>query len=423
MEVKSGTLILDNGHDFNRVLCTAFGVCREDVPWNDTKVYINKLLNMGALGFRTLMNVAWGPAHQAEHGFCFSWNGSIYPLQSQDRSKLNTELFARIEKVLQYLKDRNGFLEFGLLDPSCAIVGLAPWYCTWDSGWQMLVDKIGELYAKYGNIIPETGNEPVKTNAFPRDQIKDFHVLLVDKLNQAGCNVVGVEISNGVGIPELAYDSNANVLFYKTVRTNSDYVIHQTWEELKTLQAKHKNHVIWGNEPPRKNYGGWSGDETHNDWLRWVAYMHVVTGTLFLHHGLSNNHEMPDNPKPFWGCMPSDFMNIIEPMNELMKKMHTPPAGPKARDKYYFGPDNSNIKNMVNGMAYGARRNRMYIIANRADQLTVTFNKKQRYHILNPVNGTFESPQVIPAGDHTFTNKKDRIFFFREFVDQVIEPA
>jgi hypothetical protein len=324
-------------------------------------------------------------------------------------------------------------------------VGLAPWYCTWDSGWQMLVDKIGELYAKYGNLILETGNEPVKTNAFPRDQIKDFHVLLVEKLNQAGCNVVGVEISNGVGIPELAYDSNANVLFYKTVRTNSEYVIHQTWEELKNLRFKHPNHVIYSNEPPRKNYGGWSGDETHNDWLRWVAHMHVITGSLYLHHGLSNNHEMPNNPKPFWGCMPSDFMNIIEPINALMEKLHTPPAGPKT-DKYFFGPNNANIKNTVGGEAYGATRKRMTLIACRADLLQVTFNKKQRYQILNPYNGTFESPEVIPAGDHVFSqavrvrsfvcdrylcsfncrvfiNQKNRVFFFREMVDDVVEPA
>lgn len=411
-------LIKPDGHEFNEVLCTMFAVCREELPWNDVKQYIDTMFSHGIRGFRALLNVAWGPTHTAEHGFCWAWGGSVYPKSAQDRSVLNEPLMQRIDQVLNYLNQKNGYLQLDILDPSPYGIGVASdWYTAKDDGWRMLIERLAVMYHQYGNMIIGTGNEPAKCHPNPAP-VRDHQKWLVQEMRAKGIKVIIAEISPGVGIPELISDPDIPILAIKTSRNRNTTCLVNTWSELKSLRFGHPNKIFWGSEPPRRNYGGWTTDED-KERLRAVMWIYGAAGVLYTHHGLSQNHELPDNTYPLWGCTEEDWIDIIAPWNIFFKKFGRPPAGPNKRTQYYCSPDNSIVLSS-SGHIYCGVRNNQRIIACFSSYLTVKFSDDGRIVAFNPVTGKhIGTPTQVEAGEEIeLLAPENRMYFYRRGIDE-----
>jgi hypothetical protein len=148
-------------------------------------------------------------------------------------------------------------------------------------------------------------------------------------------------------------------------------------------------------------------------------WIYGAAGVLYTHHGLSQNHELPDNPYPLWGCTEDDWIEIIAPWNKFFKKFGRPPAGPNKRIQYYLGPDNSIVMGS-DGYVYCGVRNYQRIITCFSDYLNVKFFYDGRIIAYNFVTGKYiGTPTEVKSGEEVeLLAPKNRMYFYRRGIDE-----
>ena len=379
---QGSNLVTPEGDHFSGLMPTAFLLCSPNYPLSFTKGYIDRMKSAGAAGFRAAINVYWGPNHQGEHGGnTIFWNNE-------------TELINRINDVLSFLEDRGMYLILEILDSSLHIAIGENRYYDQSLEWERLFSAFAMFNHLHPNLIVGTGNEPSK--GLNKQKVTAFQFWAVDKLKKLAAAqgdqiLIAAEINEGTGIPALAGNPKVDILGFKSSRIENEMVLHETYNQLTGLKHNFPEKVIWGQEPPRRNYpnfGSWCSDDAIL-WLIKIAYLHL--GSLYTPHGLGHGQEEQrpeENGFFFWGVGGGDPVNYWQAYNYLMRIIRRPPAGKKSRCFFDFDP--SMIFYSGNGLGFVSSDFKDWIIISNENQIKVSIEDAGRFMILDLKTGGVE---------------------------------
>lgn len=423
----NGVLKDNRGDHFQGLIPTAFLLCSPEKDWEYVKQYIDDKYNKGAQGFRAVWNCFWGPDSSGSHG-----GNTVYWLNKP-------ALIERTRKVLDYLSSKKMYLFLEMLDSSL-IISIGQAYFARSQAWIELFQTLVDLNSEFSNIIIGTGNEPSKGK--DPDKVKDWQewaVTAIRELAEGDPLLIAGEINQGTGVPDLVFNEGIDIWGWKTPRWDNVSVIQGTYNQLKMLhEGKHPDipvwtglktgRVIWGHEPPRRNYpndGDWCSD-IHKEWLRKIMYCHL--GSIYTPHGLGNGqeeHQPSDwggDHQHLWGVGDEDWLDLYAGFNTFVKTLKSPPAGPKALTKYDFIPDNGSWF-IGAGQGFRTKDDKFYVIVAAEDGIQINIaGGPGRFRVVNLITGLYEWEEHKKDLNFTTTQVKDKIIFISRATEDVPNP-